>query len=1202
MPLLKSLELHGYKTFASRTLFEFPGMVTAIVGPNGSGKSNIADAVRWVLGEQSFSLLRGRKTEDMIFSGSELRPRAGMASASILFDNESGWLPIDYSEVLITRRAYRDGSNEYLLNGQRVRLKEITELLAQSGLAERTYTIIGQGLVDAALSLKPEERRRFFEEAAGIGLYRSRREEALHRLDTTRRNLERVLDILSELEPRLNSLEKQARRAMEYEQIRADLRLLLRDWYGYHWHRVQRELTLAREALLAQEERFQQARDHLLEEEQRSVEIRQRLNELRESLGMLHRQSAEAHARWEEFSKRMAVLEERQRALVDQRQRTRNDLERMEEEDQARLEKRQSLEEELTRLQEEQKEAEERMREARKALEARQAERNQLEARLRDARRLQTQAETRQVQVRAHHTELLHRIENLQSSVQSLQQALKREQDDLQRAQGLHAQWERNRAQAEEARKKLEEGLRTHQQTLRTREEERRALQEERNRLEAEATRLRAQLEVLEQAERTYSGLAEGARFLLQESRQKRLPGVFQAMSSHLIVPAAYEQAIAAALGELVNAVLVEGVGDLDAVLTALLQGEKGRAVLVPLEHARVGEGLTDVANETGVIGVAAQLVQATPSLRAVVDLLLGQVLLVEDRATARRMAERIPPQARVVTLQGEVFFGNGVIVAGRESRGGASPIGRARRLQELRAAIEEKQTHLEQVQSDLRTLEAEITRLREQEKELDRQVREANQALTRATQSLQQAALEVEQIRQRQEYQKKQLAGLEAQIEKAQAEAAQEAQTLQEISRTVEQTAEQVRLLNRSLSALPLEEMQAEVAHWNTRLAVAQRAVNEAHRRLEEHRQAEESARRQREVLSRRLGEVDVLLGELEAEKAQVQEQSAEIGARIEALRTRIEPAEAQVRQLEQEAAEQQNRLIAAQQATAVAERHVNQAQLELSRQREALDSLRRKVEDDFGIVAFEYQGEAGQAPLPLEGMVEQLPSLSELPAELEENINRQRALLRRMGPINPEVQNEYRAVKERYDFLKQQVADLTKADEDLRKVIAELDDLMKREFRKTFDAVAYEFRHMFTRLFGGGSARLILTEGESTADMGIDIEARLPGRRDQGLSLLSGGERSLTAVALIFSLLKVSPTPFCIMDEVDAMLDEANVGRFRDLLLELAQKTQFILITHNRNTVQAANVIYGVTMGRDSASQVISLRLDELSEELVK
>src|SRR5512133_3058811 len=234
-PRLKSLELHGYKTFASRTLFEFPGDITAVVGPNGSGKSNIADSLRWVLGEQSYSLLRGRKTEDMIFAGSEQRSRAGMASATIVFDNGDGWLPIDESEVAITRRAYRDGPNEYLLNGQRVRLREISELLAQSGMAERTYTIIGQGLVDAALALKPEERRRLFEEAAGIGLYRLRREEAINRLESTRRNLDRVQDILVELEPRLRSLEKQARRAQEYERIKADLRLLLRDWYGYHW-------------------------------------------------------------------------------------------------------------------------------------------------------------------------------------------------------------------------------------------------------------------------------------------------------------------------------------------------------------------------------------------------------------------------------------------------------------------------------------------------------------------------------------------------------------------------------------------------------------------------------------------------------------------------------------------------------------------------------------------------------------------------------------------------------------------------------------------------------------------------------------------------------------------------------------------------------------------------------------------------------
>src|SRR5512138_2670339 len=262
MPLrLKSLELHGYKTFATRTKFEFASGVTAIVGPNGYGKSNIADSLRWVLGEQSYSLLRGKKTEDMIFSGSEYRARAGMASSEIVFDNTTNWLPVDFAEVAVTRRAYRDGHNEYLLNGQQVRLRDLNELLAASGLSERTYTIIGQGLVDASLALKAEERRRLFEEAAGVGLYRVRREEALKRLEATQHNLERVLDILSELEPRLRSLERQAKRAIEFGRAQADLKVILREWYGYHWHKAQQELTDSREVVKAQDARLQEMRE-----------------------------------------------------------------------------------------------------------------------------------------------------------------------------------------------------------------------------------------------------------------------------------------------------------------------------------------------------------------------------------------------------------------------------------------------------------------------------------------------------------------------------------------------------------------------------------------------------------------------------------------------------------------------------------------------------------------------------------------------------------------------------------------------------------------------------------------------------------------------------------------------------------------------------------------------------------------------------
>jgi chromosome segregation protein len=295
----------------------------------------------------------------------------------------------------------------------------------------------------------------------------------------------------------------------------------------------------------------------------------------------------------------------------------------------------------------------------------------------------------------------------------------------------------------------------------------------------------------------------------------------------------------------------------------------------------------------------------------------------------------------------------------------------------------------------------------------------------------------------------------------------------------------------------------------------------------------------------------------------------------------------------------ELQNSEAAARQALSQAEHNHAQARIAQARRQEALETWRNRIEDDFGLVAFEYAEEvSGPTPLPLDGLVEKLPRVEQLAPDVEEHVRRQRAQLRRMGPVNPEAQSEYQEVKDRFQFMTEQVADLEKAEQDVHQVIAELDALMQAELRKTFDAVAEEFSGIFKRLFGGGSARLLLTDPEDMTNTGIDIEARLPGRRTQGLSLLSGGERSLTAVSLIFALLRVSPTPFCVLDEVDAMLDEANVGRFRDLLRELSQHTQFIIVTHNRNTVQVADVIYGVTMGRDSSSQVLSLKLDEVSD----
>ena len=376
---LKSFELHGYKTFASRNEFVFSDGITAIVGPNGSGKSNIADALRWVLGEQSYGLLRGKKTEDMIFSGSENRPRAGMASATIVFDNSDGWLPIDFTEVGITRRAYRDGDNEYLLNGQRVRLKDVSEVLAKSGLAERTYTIIGQGLVDAALALKAEERRRLFEEAAGIGLHRSRREESIKRLETTRRNLERVQDILAELQPRLRSLERQAKRAQEYNRMKADLKVLLREWYGYHWHAAQAELVTVQADAKQKEEVLSRVQSAQLNLDQKLGAYRSQINDIRGKLSTWHKELTALHQRRETLSREQAVNNERSRSLIEQLEQLAVEKLKLGEEIAFQKDQLETADQELAQLDLELKEAHQSASESAEALTTRQQERSSLD-------------------------------------------------------------------------------------------------------------------------------------------------------------------------------------------------------------------------------------------------------------------------------------------------------------------------------------------------------------------------------------------------------------------------------------------------------------------------------------------------------------------------------------------------------------------------------------------------------------------------------------------------------------------------------------------------------------------------------------------------------------------------------------------------------------------------------------------------------
>jgi len=499
----------------------------------------------------------------------------------------------------------------------------------------------------------------------------------------------------------------------------------------------------------------------------------------------------------------------------------------------------------------------------------------------------------------------------------------------------------------------------------------------------------------------------------------------------------------------------------------------------------------------------------------------------------------------------------------------------------------------------ELEQMEARLAEKRAANAALAEDLQEARRAETAAHAASQKAETALEKARNQLGWQERQSAELVGEQSRAAEEREVLSQELNHLDIEIEKVRSQVDKYKVALGDVPLDDFRAQANHWELQTSLAVRLVADTRARREDRQQVLDRVSQRQQNAKARLAALEAERESQTEQLTELRSAESEVAEKIEVLRLKIQPLEAELKTIEQNQEGFRTEEMKSRQSLAQTERYYTQAQISLARQQEALETLRHRIEDDFGLVAFAYADEvSGPTPLPLNGMVEQLPVVTTLSEDVEEDLRRKRAQLRRMGAINPEAQAEYEEVRDRFEFLTTQMDDLEKAETHVLDVIAELDTLMEREFKKTFEAVNIEFRQIFTRLFGGGSARLVLTDPDDLTNSGIDIDARLPGRRTQGLSLLSGGERSLTATALVFSLLKVSPTPFCVLDEVDAMLDEANVGRFRDLLNELSEETQFILITHNRGTVQVADVIYGVTMGRDSSSQVLSLKVDQVAE----
>lgn len=1212
---LKKLQIQGFKSFANRTTFEYGRGVTAVVGPNGSGKSNVSDAIRWVLGEQSIRLLRARKQEDVIFAGTKERAAVGMAEVALTLDNEGRWLPLDFSEVEIARRVYRNGDSEYLLNGSRVRLRDILDLLMKGDVGQNSYSIMGQGLVDEVLSMTPDERRAFLDEAADVKRFRTKIKEAQDRLGATRENIEKVTFVVEEIEPRLSQLSRQAERAAEHKQLSAELSELLRQYYGQRWSEAHNAVVRARAALDQRSAEDAAAAERVVQLREQLRALGEEIRKRREAISRRDTRNSEIEARLAAAEQAIALDRERHSMVALRGEELRVEIETLEAEkiglsstdvDDGRRGLEVTAEAEKARgyvaqcrqvldaAERDYSQMRSRMQELRDGADADERRAGAMEAEIKGAQRRLAELEREHEQSIARRKQVIVELIGYGRRFANARAALIEGEMALEAA----------RAAADDARDRL----------LRVQEEVRQ-YESVANQDLRQLDHLEGRLDALRRVQAEHEGVAAGTRNVLimgqaliegvepgSLGEPPEVDGVIGLLARQLKVPAGLEMAINAALEQRLHAIVVDTEqAALDAI--ALLQRRRhGRAQFLPLESVRHVYPL-NLQKERGVVGVAAKLVRCESRVKPLLDTLLGRVIVVEDVPTGLRMIRR--SLGSVVTLDGTYIEPTGVI-AGGASGAEESAFSRQRELEELPEKIgalrERTDTAARQIANARAAIDQLAHRSMEAEANYDALRHELERArfeLEREREKLHRLRRDMDAVRSKQADIGREAASRTKAMEQARASADQLKTRRDERRGAMAELEEDLRAATerREAALRQVSDASAQLAGVEGERRTLQ-AMREQHEKSIERLANQISAKKlQARNLELEASVIDERLGKLQRELESIRGEQTRFAEDAAPDRDELHRFENHERQVQEEYAEAQQELLRI-------DRHRLDLEAELARTNEHIEHLRSEMEreglgpDRTGkIVSLD----EAMASNPLFSQEAAAPVQGGATIDLEETrlrIEDMRRRIRRLGAINAEAPEDYRDLKERHEFLTGQMQDLQEAEDQLRAVITELNEEIRVRFAATFEHVNSAFGEYFTAFFGGGGASLVLTDPDNVAEAGIEIEAQPPGKRIKSLSLLSGGERSLTAVALLFALLTANPAPFCVLDEVDAALDEANVGRFTSSLKKLAEKTQFLVVTHNRRTIEVADAIYGVSMGRDGVSKVLSLRLADLPQ----
>lgn len=1189
---IKQLELVGFKSFPQRTVLDFPRGVTGVVGPNGCGKSNIVDAIRWVLGEQSPKHLRGDVMEAVIFNGNEKLAPLGMAEVSLTFENDTppapptdldlevSTLPAhirELPEITISRRYFRSGESEYLINRMPCRLKDITELFLGTGVGSKAYAIIEQGRVGELINAKPEDRRLFIEEAAGTTLYRARKLAAERKMERTRENLSRVNDILHEIDRQTQYLERQAKKAEAHKRLVEELRGLELRVTGRQFQTLQEELA----ALDATRERLSgeaaAVRAALDENETAHRDAAEGLAEAEHRHASAREQLAVLEAERQSVQQRIAMLEE-QRA-----ERARRHARLGEDADAARAA--QTTAAERLRQAEREREAaaqylafdEGELRAREEELQAARTGLAALSGALEAAKSALVEHVTREVEVRNALATLARRREEIARQLDKL----RAEERELERRrEEIDAQLLTRRADLERLRSELARA--TGEQE--TRANELRALAEARRRWEREAVEVegvlvqaRSRLESLEQIQANYEGFHRGVRAIMREEHHP--DGVLGVVADVIDIPQQYERAVAAVLGERLQYVIVRGEEEGAEAVDRLRQEAMGRSSFIPLQP-RVPD-LAAVQSLNGTSRQMLDLVRVRDEYRGVAQALLGEVVLVPDLGTAITMWRQHGVRVTLVTPDGDVLDPTGVITGGSDRPIEEELLARRREIEQLRGNAERSGVQLAEVRAQLDEVARAMTAAEEAVKALGQDAHQLTVQIVAAEKDVERLELERPQCCSRLDVVRYEIGSL-----------AEEERTAATDDAAQRRRHEELTARHHALEQALLER-RAETDEAATRAEGLGATVTAVKVRVAERRERQAATAASVEGLHAQQAALVERLTALQAEREQAERERAALEQDL---------ASGRAREVEQVAQRGALEATVAGAATAVAEageglRAVEQRTRELQ---SALDELRTaqgqadvarsetRLRGEHLVEAMreKYEVDLATAELPAaEGEVDD--------AEERARVDAVRQRLLRLGEVNVGAIDELREFEERGTFLRTQRDDLERSLADLERTIQKLNRASRTKFAETFARANETFQKVFPRLFRGGEGRLVLTNEHDLLETGVEIVVRPPGKRLDTVSLLSGGEKALVAVSLIFSLFLINPTPFCILDEVDAPLDDANIGRFSQMVSEMSAHSQFILITHNKRTMESADVLYGVTMQEPGVSKVISVAI---------